>query len=126
LKKILIVDDSPGIRLLLTSIIEKWKGFNVTEVATVKSAISACTESKYDLIFLDHRMRDGVGWELAEKIILDPQKFGNPRIVAMSGSIFQDKDENTRKFYTEFIQKPFEVSRIDSILEELTEDSSPK
>ncbi|OGV52797.1 MAG: hypothetical protein A2X45_00070 [Lentisphaerae bacterium GWF2_50_93] len=56
MKKILIVDDSPEIRLLLTNIIIRKTGFHVSEASSVKVAASLCAANRYDLIFLDHRL----------------------------------------------------------------------
>ncbi|OGV36972.1 MAG: hypothetical protein A2X48_00370 [Lentisphaerae bacterium GWF2_49_21] len=124
MKKILIVDDSPAIRLLLTNIIIRKTGFHVTEASSVEIAASLCAANRYDLIFLDHRLGDGVGWEIAEMISLDPGKYGRPRIIAMSGSVFPGKDDEAKKYYSQFIPKPFEFGQIDDILEKLSEESS--
>ncbi|GEM_PF-1504072 len=124
MKKILIVDDAEGIRLLLVNIISKWDCFDVAQASTVKAATTLCSVNKYELIFLDHRLRDGLGWELAELISMDPARFGKPRIIAMSGSIFPGTDDKGKKFYSEFLRKPFEISTIGRILEEVSGQSS--
>ena len=123
MKKILIVDDSPAIRLLFSNIIIRKAGFLVATASSVRDAASFCAANRYDLIFLDHRLRDGVGWEIAEMICLDPQKHGSPRIIAMSGSVIPDKDDEGRKYYSQFIPKPFMLVQIDEILEKLSEES---
>ncbi|MFZ2656733.1 MAG: response regulator [Victivallales bacterium] len=118
MKKILIVDDEPVIRLILATIIRRKGGFEMDEASSVKDAVSLCAAKRYDLIFLDHNLKDGgVGWEIAEMISLDPRKYGSPRIIAMSGSIFPGKEKEVRKYYAHFIPKPFEVSKINAILD---------
>ncbi|HBC86488.1 MAG TPA: hypothetical protein DCZ94_05995 [Lentisphaeria bacterium] len=126
MKKILIVDDAPGIRVLLTNIISRKEGFHVTEASSVKDAASLCAANRYDLIFLDHRLRDGVGWEIAEMIFLDPQKYGTSMIIAMSGSVIPGKDDKCSKYYSQFIPKPFEIAQVDEILENLSKESSAR
>jgi len=118
MKKILIVDDEPVIRLMLTTIIRRKGGFEMDEASSVKDAVSLCSANRYDLIFLDHDLRGGgVGWDIAEMISLDPRKYGNPRIIAMSGSILPGEEKKGRRCYSQFMPKPFEVSKINAILD---------
>jgi len=120
MKKILIVDDSFAIRMLLTTIINRKGGFDIAEASTVREARSLCAANRYDLIFLDHMLSDGIGWEIAKMISLDPEKYGNPRIIAMSGSISQEKAEKSGIHYSQFMPKPFDVSEIDGIIDKIS------
>ncbi len=122
MKKILIVDDSFAIRMLLTTIISRKGGFEIAEASTARVARSLCAANRYDLIFLDHMLPDGIGWEIAEMIYCDPQKYGNPMIIAMSGSVPQKTALKSGIHYSQFMHKPFNIARIEEILEKLPED----
>ncbi len=116
--KVLIVDDDSGVRGLLCAMINRTGDFDITETDTLAEATVLCSENRYDLIFLDHHLSDGIGWDLAELISLDPEKYGYPLIVAMSGSVFPGQ-EKERRFYSEFLHKPVELAQISEILEKL-------
>ena len=106
LKKILILDDEEAIRFVLRKLTERVGACEIYEAATLKEAFSLCEEHKFDLIFLDHHIPDGVGWEVADKIRKNPEKYGNPNIIGMSGSITYDRDS---RFFDTFIEKPFSI-----------------
>ncbi|HCE46696.1 MAG TPA: hypothetical protein DET40_24375 [Lentisphaeria bacterium] len=81
----------------------------MTETPSLAEAASLCAENRFDLIFLDHNLGDGIGWEIAEMIFLDPQKYGNPRIVAMSGSVPKEKAEKSGIHYSQFLPKTLRI-----------------
>lgn len=109
LKKVLILDDESAIRFVLHKLIERVGPCEIYEAATLKEAFSLCETHIFDLVFLDHHIPDGVGWEVAGKIRKDPEKYGNPDIVGMSGSIVYDPDS---KFFETFIEKPFSMKEL--------------
>lgn len=106
LKKILILDDEDAIRFVLHKLIERIGPCEIYEAATLKEAFSLCETHKFDLIFLDHHIPDGVGWEVADKIRKNTEKYGTPNIIGMSGSIVYDPES---KFFDTFIEKPFSM-----------------
>ena len=110
MRNVLIVDDDPGVRALLSAIIRRNGGFQISVAESVTEASTLCTENQFDLIFLDHNLTDGIGWQIAEMISLDPAKYGKPRIITMSGSIPKEKADESRKLYSLFMTKPFTVS----------------
>ncbi len=124
MRKVLVVDDDPGVRTLLSAIIRRKGGFHVTETASLAEALSLCAENKFDLIFLDHHLQDGIGWEIAEMISLEPQKYGNPMIITMSGSVPQGIAAKLGIHYSQFMPKPFDIAKINHILDKLPEDGS--
>ena len=94
------------------------------EASSLAEASSHCAENRFDLVFLDHKLSDGIGWEIAEMISLNPQKYGNPKIVVMSGSVPQEKAVKSGIHYSQFMPKPFSLAQIDGIIEKLPEESS--
>ncbi|HBC86487.1 MAG TPA: hypothetical protein DCZ94_05990 [Lentisphaeria bacterium] len=124
MRKVLVADDDPGVRTLISAIIRRKGEFLITETSSLAEASYLCTENKFDLIFLDHNLNDGIGWEVAEMISLDPRKYGNPMIVAMSGSVPQERATKCGVHYSQFMPKPFDVAQIKGILEKLPKESS--
>lgn len=109
LKKILILDDEDAIRFVLHKIIERVGTCEIFEAASLQEAFSLCETHKFDLLFLDHHIPDGIGWEVADRIRENPDKYGNPKIVGMSGSVVYDPES---KIFDTYIEKPFSVKEL--------------
>ncbi|GAA0605486.1 sporulation initiation phosphotransferase Spo0F [Virgibacillus siamensis] len=54
-REILVVDDQPGIRLLLQEVFTN-EGYHVTTVTTGKEALDRLFSKKFDLIMLDYKL----------------------------------------------------------------------
>lgn len=109
LKKILILDDEEAIRFVLHKLVERIGPCEIYEAASLKEAYSLCEAHKFDLVFLDHHIPDGIGWELADIIRKNPEKYGKPNIIGMSGSIVYDPES---KIFDTYIEKPFSVKEL--------------
>jgi len=109
--RVLIVDDEPLIQLVLSMIFKK-----NAEVRTVTSAEEAITEIRmqyYDLCFLDIVLPGMNGLE-AMKII--NQLSPNTKVAIMTGSSLDETQKvQIDALAYEFIEKPFELSRIQEI-----------
>ena len=109
--RVLIVDDEPLIQLVLSMIFKK-----NAEVRTVASAEEAITEIRmqhYDLCFLDIVLPGMNGLD-AMKII--NQLSPNTKVAVMTGSSLDEaKKLQIDSLAYEFIEKPFELSRIKEI-----------
>ena len=64
---ILIVDDEPSLRSLVRGILEQ-AGYQVTEAADCRSAVSACRAAAPDAVLLDVMLPDGDGFSLLGKL----------------------------------------------------------
>jgi two-component system, NtrC family, response regulator AtoC len=64
--KILVVDDEPAIRQILSNIIER-EGFQVSVAENGSSALEKLTKENFDVVFSDVRMPDFTGIELLQK-----------------------------------------------------------
>lgn len=65
--KLLVVDDHPGIRLLLLEIFTH-EGYNVTEASDGKAALEKLTGDSFDLVILDQNLPLLTGLEVIEFI----------------------------------------------------------
>lgn len=67
LKQILLIDDEPKLRVLLTRIIGL-EGFDVIQAEDCKSALSKLSKNNIDVVLSDVKLPDGSGVELAKQI----------------------------------------------------------
>ena len=106
--RILIVDDEPLIRFILSMFIMEYAESKTVE--SVEKALNEIKSHHYDLCFIDYNLPGMTGLE-ALKII--KEQSGKTKVVIMSGDYF---NEDTKKQIEEnayaFIEKPFELSQV--------------
>lgn len=108
LKKLLILDDDINIRTLFHQIF-KGKGFAIYDTANSEEALDLCKKEKVHIIFLDYNLKKGIGWDIIKTIQENPDLYGKPKIIAMSGTIGSDSIEEGQYNYDLFLEKPFEI-----------------
>ncbi|MCP8617411.1 response regulator [Salirhabdus salicampi] len=113
-RKIYVVDDQFGIRLLLKEIIEM-EGHEVYDFETGGDALQQMESQQPDLLFIDYRLPLMNGIELVEKMTL---KGISAPIVMMSGLSEQDI-EGKSKFTNikHVLLKPFNIEEVKRILQ---------
>jgi two-component system nitrogen regulation response regulator NtrX len=105
---ILIVDDEPGIRESLTSVLED-EGYRVASVESGEACIEAVQSSKFEVVLLDIWLPGIDGIQALEKI----QTFENPPTVIMiSGHGTIDTAVRSTKLGAfDFIEKPLSIDK---------------
>jgi len=68
MKRILLVEDDPELRLLLEHVL-LGADYEVDTAATVAAANARLEDATYDLVLADGRLEDGTGMMVAEKAI---------------------------------------------------------
>ncbi|MEW9676376.1 response regulator [Lentibacillus sp. L22] len=111
-KSILVVDDQPGIRLLLVEVLKN-EGYRVATAETGKEALDQLFQKTFDLLMLDYKLPVIDGSEVIRR--LKQENISVPAII-MSGLA----EEVTKKFadypnVKEVISKPFNITDICSI-----------
>lgn len=114
MSKILVVDDDPGITLLLKRIISK-KGHEILTAANGWEGLKIAQEEVPDLIFTDVRMPDLGGVELAGFLKADPNLKHIP-VIILSGTAFLLELEKTPA--DNILTKPFDLKAVYAILEQ--------
>lgn len=114
MSKILVVDDDPGITLLLKRIISK-KGHQIVTAANGWEGLKMAQAELPDLIFTDLRMPDLGGVELAGFLKADPNLQHIP-VIILSGTAFLLELEATAA--DNILTKPFDLKAVYSILEQ--------
>src|SRR5699024_8999645 len=112
---IFIVDDHPGIRLLLTEVFMH-EGYDVTTATTGKEALDRINSDSFDIILLDNNLPIMDGMEIVEQ--LNQSSFTTP-IVLMSGLSDQLKNKATHfPFVKAVVAKPFNLDEIQALVKE--------
>jgi len=107
--KILIADDEPGIRRMISLLLEE-EGYEVEAVENGKEAVDALLQFRPNLVLLDQQMPVMTGVEALEKI-----KSLNPNqiviFITAYGSISMAVDAVKKGAY-DFIEKPFDNDKL--------------
>jgi two-component system chemotaxis response regulator CheY len=116
---ILIVDDDPLIRKLITTTLQDVAGFDLTEAGDGLAAIEAATATRPDIVFLDYDMPRLNGIETCRRLRSDPTTADATIIMltAMSDQPAQDRAVGAGADL--FLTKPFSPLRLLRLVDEL-------
>ncbi|MCZ7643888.1 MAG: response regulator [Planctomycetota bacterium] len=84
MKKVLVVDDDPDIRDLLSFAFEA-VGFQVRAAATVETALELCQKTNFDLMLLDYALEEDIADDLIEQLEARMSKEAMPPILMVTG-----------------------------------------
>ena len=116
--KILVVDDDPGIRKLLTRILSK-KGNIVVQAADGFEAGQKTVQVKPDIMIVDIFMPKMNGFDVCLSMKKNPETK-ETKIIAISG---HDTTENRTKILEcgadFFLAKPLDVSKLENVIQTL-------
>ena len=116
MKKCIIADSSPIIRLLLTRIMENLQ-YEIHEAEDGEEVVELCEKLEPDLIIMDTKLPILDGLDAMYKI-RDMQKLNQPRIMFCSGSTdVEHIKEALEGGADDYILKPFDEEIIISKLE---------
>ena len=108
---ILIVDDTPNNLRLLSNMLEE-QGYNVRCANSGAIALKAVAIEHPDIILLDINMPNLNGYEVCERLKLDPNTCGIPVIFLSALSEIIDKIKAFRIGGVDYITKPFQVEEV--------------
>lgn len=116
MKRILVVDDTKNIRMLLTKCLEH-EGYQVETASDGLEALDMFRNNKYDLAFLDIKMSKLSGTEVLKSI----REIGidTPVIIITAYATVKNAVECTKLGAVTYIQKPFTADKIRTVLSEL-------
>jgi DNA-binding NtrC family response regulator len=117
-EKIMVVDDEPGMRSLLSKVLTK-SGYFVNAFETGGEALDSMLSDDYDLAILDIEMPSMNGIELLKKIKAKDQSLSVVMITAY-GSL-QSAVEAMRLGAYDYLSKPFQVDEIKHIVQKALE-----
>lgn len=110
-KKILVIDDEPEL-VKAVEVRLRTSGYEVEVAYDGPSGIDKAKQTKPDLILLDIIMPKMDGYQVAKKLMVDPETK-DIHIIIFSASQERDLEKKCRELgVTNFITKPFETSEL--------------
>lgn len=113
-KLILVIDDEPEIRSLLTRFLAR-KGYTVLAAGTLKEGRKLFNQSKPELVFLDVNLPDGNG--LNELKHINSGKLHSKVIMMSAFDHNEVKMEAIQYGAMDFLSKPFNIARLDQVVQ---------
>ena len=117
-KKILLVDDDPGIRQILVRLLTE-ENFVVLTAANGVEALVLNASAKFDLVLLDLNMPVKNGWETFEQMSADNPLLPIILITARPGQFFPALASGVGAL----LEKPLDFTKLFQTIHELLEES---
>jgi DNA-binding NtrC family response regulator len=116
--KILVIDDEPGIRSLLDTLLSR-KGYDVVLAENGRKGLELFRREHPDVIVLDLKMPEMDGFTVLQQInSLDPRT----PVIILTGAGTPEAEQRIRAFgVTEYIEKEFSLHRLGDSLKRLLE-----
>ncbi|WP_191321948.1 response regulator [Algoriphagus aquimarinus] len=113
-KLILVIDDEPEIRSLLSRFLGR-KGFSVISAGTLQEGRKLFNQSKPQLVFLDVNLPDGNGLQELKHINSGKTQA---KVIMMSAFDHNEiKMEAIQYGALDFLSKPFNIARLDQVVQ---------
>lgn len=118
-RRIMLVDDEPGIRLMLSMLLEE-EGYEVISAKDGREALELLRIAEPDAVITDYMMPHLTGLQLITAIRELPNSMNTP-ILLMSAALPSDVDLASVK--VPFLAKPANLDRLLNLLEQLIASS---
>lgn len=122
MQKVLVVDDTKNIRLLLTTCLEL-NGYDVVQAKDGNEALKIFETDSFSLVFLDIKLPEVSGTEVLRRI----RKNGNntPVIIMTAFATVRNAVECTKLGAVAYLQKPFTADKVKHVLHEMINENTP-
>ncbi|MGE5632052.1 MAG: response regulator [Caulobacteraceae bacterium] len=116
MKRVLVVDDTKNIRMLLTTCLEI-EDYHVDTASNGREALKMLRTNEYDMVFLDIKLPEISGTEVLRNI----RSAGNntPVIIMTAFATVKNAVECTKLGAVHYLQKPFTADKVRAILNSL-------
>ena len=108
---ILVVDDDPGIRLFLVTLLRR-RGFRLLEARDGNEALEAMRAGSADLVILDLMMPDVSGWDVLRERAADPALRRIPMIVVTATNRSEATADLIDQDVYAVVAKPFDLDAL--------------
>lgn len=117
-KKIVIAEDSPAGRELLSELIRSW-GYEIIEAADGREALQKITDTMPDLVLCDIQMPEQDGYAVIQSLRQDP-RFTNLPVIALTAFAMRgDKEKILAAGFDGHQSKPVEFESLRAEIERL-------
>jgi CheY-like chemotaxis protein len=110
-RRVLIVDDDAGIRLLLVTLLRR-SGFQLRQARNGREALDEMRAGNADLVIMDLTMPEVSGWEVLRVREADPSLLRIPVIVVTAISRNQATADVAGKRVSAVLGKPFDLDTL--------------
>lgn len=116
--KILIAEDNKVNQLIASKLLEKF-GYTIDLASNGLQAIEKLDREEFDVVFMDCFMPEMDGFRASSLIKREPEKYGLPRIVALTASaLSEDKESCYEAGMDDFLSKPLVADEVSRVLTE--------
>ncbi len=112
-KKIFIVDDQDGIRMLLAEIFSN-EGYHVSKASTGKEALERLTKETFHLLILDYKLPIIDGMEVVQTL---EERGQTIPIVLISGLTEQIPSQHVSPLICHIVPKPFDIQHLKKLVD---------
>lgn len=123
MKRVLVVDDTKNIRLLLTKCLEL-EGYEVETASTGQEGYEKICNNAYHLVFLDIKLPELSGTEVLRRI--RAQGIPTPVIIITAYPTVKNAVECTQLGSIAYLQKPFTADRLRAVLGQLAAEAQER
>jgi two-component system OmpR family response regulator len=123
MSKVLVVDDTKNIRVLLTTCLEI-EGYTVHSVNDGEQALRVLGAERFDLIFLDIKLPEYSGTEILRRI--RAAGIETPVVIMTAFATVKNAVECTKLGAVAYLQKPFTAEKIRNLLSEMDKEPPAK
>ncbi len=116
MKKVLVVDDTKNIRMILTKCLEL-EGYKVLTASDGKQALELFMTHSFDLAFLDIKLPEVRGTEVLKRI--REHGIKTPVIIITAYATVKNAVDCTNMGAVAYVQKPFSADKIRTVLKEI-------
>lgn len=121
-KKILVVDDEPGVVEIVRVNLE-WEGYEICEAFNGQEGWNRVRSEKPDLVILDVMMPEMSGLELLERIKAEPGVCDIPVVMLTVRARDVDVAQALEKGAVEYLIKPFDPLDLVQVVKKILEES---
>ena len=110
--KVLIVEDSPTMRQLISFALKRLRGIRIIEASDGVDGLKKLSTEKFDLIFTDINMPIMDGLKLVSLVRNDANYKGTPIVVITTEGAQEDRERALALGANDYITKPIQANRI--------------
>lgn len=111
MKKILVVENDPALRLLTTQLLEL-EGFAVSQAENGRLALEAIAADPPDLVLCDLLMPELSGFEVLRELTRNPKSPAIPLVFLTASAMPSDRENCLKDGAAGFIIKPFQHAEL--------------
>ena len=113
---VLVVDDDPGIRELLVEVVSKM-GHQAVPAGSAEEILKLLPYWHFNVAFIDHHLPGMEGIVLGEYLARSSESL---RVIIVTGANDENLEERCDTLGMSLLRKPFKISVIEDVLEEVT------